>query len=319
MNRAALLGVPVAYALAGALLLATSLATGSATALAACALLAVLLVARVADPPVTGSDPRLRVPARVAAAAAALALAVVAAIAAVAQGLDLEPRWPLVAAAGGAAALLLLAPLPILHRASLEAPVVRSERTSLTRGAAVGAVLGGAMLLAGEVLPAAAAIAGLGFALIAALEGVALARPGGAGLRRLATPVEADAVDAAVATGPPEVIGHRRVVVRATGGAEYLSLDVLVRRAPTPDRAAEIRAQLERSIKGALPDLVVAVRVRVGELPPPGPDDPTRVGDDARTVVYDEEATRAIADQPTEAIADQPTEPGSGAVLPSAP
>lgn len=324
MNRIAHVAVPVAYGLAGALLLGAAAATGSATALGACALLAVLLLALVADPPIGGGDPRLRTATRIVAAAAALALAAAAAIAGVAQGVDLEPRWQWIALAGGVAALILLAPLALLRRVELEAPVRRSERTALARGAAVGATLGGAMLLAGEVLPAAATAATLGFALIAALEGVALARPGGAGLRRLATPAEADAVDAAVATGPPEVIGHRRVVVRSTGGAEYLSLDVLVRRLPDPQRVAEIRGQLERSIKGALPELVVSVRVRAGELPPPGPEDPTRNAAEERTRVFDEEATQAGDERPTERLdldetARLPAEPSSDAVLPSAP
>ena len=319
MNRVATLGLPVAYGLSGLLLLGLSLVTGSAAALAAAVLLATVLLAQVADPPVGMRDPRRRAVGRVAAAIAALLLATVAMIAAIAAGLDLVGHWQWVAVGGGISALLMLLPVLALGRAQLDAPMLRSERTALTRGAAVGATLGVAMLIAGYVLPATATAAAVLFALIAVLEGVAMARPGGAGLRRLPTADEIDAVDAAVATGPAEVIGHRRVVVRSTGGAEYLSLEVLVRQRATPERAQEIREALERSIRGALPSLVVSVRIRVGELPPPGPEDPTRDLDDSRTLVFDEEATRFADEQPTELIEDQPTETAIDPVLPSAP
>ena len=316
MTRIARSALPAAFALAGAILLGLSLATGSAAALAAAALLAVLLLALVADPPLGDRDPRLRAAARLAAAAGSLALAAVAAIAVLAQGIALEERWAWTAAGAGAAALLLLVPVLVLDRSGLEAPFRRTERTALLRGAAVCAVLAGALVLSGEVLSPAAAALGLAYAVIAALEAVAMARPGGAGLRRLPTPAELDAVEAAVATGPPEVIGHRRVVVRMSGGAEYLSLEVLLRTPATAQRTAELRAQLERAIRGALPDVVVSVRVRVGELPPPAPEDTTRLD---LTRPFDADAEPTPDDQPTAALAEQPTEPGSGAVLPSAP
>ncbi len=319
MNRVATLGLPVAYGLAGLLLLALSLVTGSAGALAATVLLATLLLAQVADPPIGGASPRRRALGRVVAAVIALVLATVAMIAAIAAGLDLVARWQWVAVGSGVAALILLVPVLALGRVTLEVPILRSERTALTRGAAVAATLGAAMLIAGYVLPATAALIAVVFALIAVLEGVAMARPGGAGLRRLPTEDELAAVDAAVATGPPEVIGHRRVVVRSTGGAEYLSLEVLIRQRVIAGRAQEICSALEQSIKGALPDLVVSVRVRVGELPPAGPDDPTRQLDDSRTLVYDEEATLLVEDQPTELLEEQPTETDVDPVLPSAP
>ena len=319
MNRVATLGLPVAYGLAGLLLLALSLVTGSAGALAATVLLATLLLAQVADPPIGGASPRRRALGRVVAAVIALVLATVAMIAAIAAGLDLVARWQWVAVGSGVAALILLVPVLALGRVTLEVPILRSERTALTRGAAVAATLGAAMLIAGYVLPATAALIAVVFALIAVLEGVAMARPGGAGLRRLPTEDELAAVDAAVATGPPEVIGHRRVVVRSTGGAEYLSLEVLIRQRVIAGRAQEICSALEQSIKGALPDLVVSVRVRVGELPPAGPDDPTRQLDDSRTLVYDEEATLFVEDQPTELLEEQPTETDVDPVLPSAP
>ena len=319
MNRVATLGLPVAYGLAGLLLLALSLVTGSAGALAAAVLLATLLLAQVADPPIGGASPRRRALGRVVAAVIALVLATVAMIAAIAAGLDLVARWQWVAVGSGVAALILLVPVLALGRVTLEVPILRSERTALTRGAAVAATLGAAMLIAGYVLPATAALIAVVFALIAVLEGVAMARPGGAGLRRLPTEDELAAVDAAVATGPPEVIGHRRVVVRSTGGAEYLSLEVLIRQRVIAGRAQEICSALEQSIKGALPDLVVSVRVRVGELPPAGPDDPTRQLDDSRTLVYDEEATLFVEDQPTELLEEQPTETDVDPVLPSAP
>jgi hypothetical protein len=319
VNRVATLGLPVAYGLAGLLLLALSLVTGSAGALAATVLLATLLLAQVADPPIGGASPRRRALGRVVAAVIALVLATVAMIAAIAAGLDLVARWQWVAVGSGVAALILLVPVLALGRVTLEVPILRSERTALTRGAAVAATLGAAMLIAGYVLPATAALIAVVFALIAVLEGVAMARPGGAGLRRLPTEDELAAVDAAVATGPPEVIGHRRVVVRSTGGAEYLSLEVLIRQRVIAGRAQEICSALEQSIKGALPDLVVSVRVRVGELPPAGPDDPTRQLDDSRTLVYDEEATLFVEDQPTELLEEQPTETDVDPVLPSAP
>jgi hypothetical protein len=319
VNRVATLGLPVAYGLAGLLLLALSLVTGSAGALAATVLLATLLLAQVADPPIGGASPRRRALGRVVAAVIALVLATVAMIAAIAAGLDLVARWQWVAVGSGVAALILLVPVLALGRVTLEVPILRSERTALTRGAAVAATLGAAMLIAGYVLPATAALIAVVFALIAVLEGVAMARPGGAGLRRLPTEDELAAVDAAVATGPPEVIGHRRVVVRSTGGAEYLSLEVLIRQRVIAGRAQEICSALEQSIKGALPDLVVSVRVRVGELPPAGPDDPTRQLDDSRTLVYDEEATLLVEDQPTELLEEQPTETDVDPVLPSAP
>jgi hypothetical protein len=319
VNRVATLGLPVAYGLAGLLLLALSLVTGSAGALAATVLLATLLLAQVADPPIGGASPRRRALGRVVAAVIALVLATVAMIAAIAAGLDLVARWQWVAVGSGVAALILLVPVLALGRVTLEVPILRSERTALTRGAAVAATLGAAMLIAGYVLPATAALIAVVFALIAVLEGVAMARPGGAGLRRLPTEDELAAVDAAIATGPPEVIGHRRVVVRSTGGAEYLSLEVLIRQRVIAGRAQEICSALEQSIKGALPDLVVSVRVRVGELPPAGPDDPTRQLDDSRTLVYDEEATLFVEDQPTELLEEQPTETDVDPVLPSAP
>ena len=319
MKRVATLGLPVAYALAGLLLLALSLVTGSAGALAAAVLLATLLLAQVADPPIGGASPRRRALGRVVAAVIALVLATVAMIAAIAAGLDLVARWQWVAVGSGAAALILLVPVLALRRVTLEVPILRSERTALTRGAAVAAALGAAMLIAGYVLPATAALIAVVFALIAVLEGVAMARPGGAGLRRLPTDDELAAVDAAVATGPPEVIGHRRVVVRSTGGAEYLSLEVLMRQRVAAGRAQEICSALEQSIKGALPDLVISVRIRIGDLPPAGPDDPTRQLDDSRTQVFDEEATAFIEDQPTELLEDQPTQTDVDPVLPSAP
>ncbi len=319
MNRAATLGLPVAYGLAGLLLLATSLLTGSATALAAAVLLTTLLLAQVADPPVETRDPRRRAIGRVAAAGVALVLSTVALIAALAAGFTLTEHWLLVAVAAGSASLILLLPVLTLSRVTLEVPLLRSERTTLTRGAATAAVLAGTMLVAGYVLPAVALVVAIAFALLAALEGVALARPGGAGLRRLPTASEQAAVDAAVATGPSEILGHRRIIVRSTGGAEYLSLEVLVRQRPTAERMRELRTVLEQSIRGALPDLVVSVQVRVGELPPPGPEDPTRHLDESRTQLFDEEATLWAEDQPTELIEDQPTETVSDPVLPSAP
>ncbi|MEY4226687.1 MAG: hypothetical protein RL190_1444, partial [Actinomycetota bacterium] len=156
------------------------------------------------------------------------------------------------------------------------------------------------------------AVVGVAVGLLAALEGVALARPGGAGLRRVPTPDETRAVEDAIIHGPPEVAGHRRLIVRSTGGAQYLSVEVLLRRAVQPGRAQAIRAQLEHQIKAILPDLVVDVR------PVLDPDaavrpalEPTRSYDDATELLDD--ATRALDAAPAD------DEPGPDEVLGSAP
>ena len=72
MNRVATLGLPVAYGLSGLVLLALSLVTGAAGALAAAVLLATLLLAQVADPPLSGASPRRRALGRIVAAVIAL-------------------------------------------------------------------------------------------------------------------------------------------------------------------------------------------------------------------------------------------------------
>lgn len=61
------------------------------------------------------------------------------------------------------------------------------------------------------------------------------------------------------------MIGFRRVVVRGTGGAEYLSVEALLRQKVAGERAVGIRTALESTIKSALPNLVVSVRLRVSE------------------------------------------------------
>ena len=265
MNRVAQAGLPVAFALSGLLLLLTSVIVESASALGAAALITTLLLAAVADPPTRSRDPRRRAFGRVGAAIAALLLGTIAVIAALSDGFSLPTGWAYVALCGGVVALVLLTPLAALWRSDLEIPILRSERTTLLRGSAVGLTLAVGVLIGAYVLPAVDTFVAVAFGLLAVLEGVALARPGGAGLRRVPAPDETRAVEAAIAHGPPEVIGFRRVVIRGTGGAEYLSVEALLRQKVSAERAVGIRTALESTIKSALPNLVVSVRLRVNE------------------------------------------------------
>ncbi|MFM7247528.1 MAG: hypothetical protein ACKO2Y_08685 [Actinomycetota bacterium] len=312
MRRRAGGALAAAFAVAGALWVAAAVATGSGSALAAGGLAGALLLALVDDPPVYARDPRRRTAGRIGGAALALALGTVGVVAALAQGFGLNPDWPLIAGAGALGALVPAGAILVLRRADLDQPVLASERTALLRCAAVGLALALGVLVAAYVLPAADAVVGVAFGLVAVLEGVALARPGGAGLRRVPTPAEVRAVEDAIIHGPPEVAGHRRPVVRSTGGAQYLSVEVLLRRAVQPGRALAIRAELEHRIRQILPDLVVDVR------PVLDPDaavrpalDPTRSYEDATELLDD-------ATQPLEAAAAG-DEPGPGEVLGSAP
>ena len=265
MNRVAQAGLPVAFALSGLLLLLTSVIVESASALGAAALITTLLLAAVADPPTRSRDPRRRAFGRVGAAIAALLLGTIAVIAALSDGFSLPTGWAYVALCGGVVALVLLTPLAALWRSDLEIPILRSERTTLLRGSAVGLTLAVGVLIGAYVLPAVDTFVAVAFGLLAVLEGVALARPGGAGLRRVPAADETRAVEAAIAHGPPEVIGFRRVVIRGTGGAEYLSVEALLRQKVSAERAVGIRTALESTIKSALPNLVVSVRLRVNE------------------------------------------------------
>ncbi len=265
MNRVAQAGLPVTFALSGMLLLLTSVIVESASALAAAALITTLLLAAVADPPTRSRNPQRRAFGRMAAAIAALGLGTITVMAAFSAGFSLPAGWAYVALSGGSAALILLAPLAALWRANLAIPILRSERTTLLRGSAVGLTLAVGVLIGAYVLPAVDAFVAVAFGLVAVLEGVALARPGGAGLRRVASDVETRAVEAVIAHGPPEVIGFRRVVIRGTGGAEYLSVEALLRQQVAAERAVGIRTALESTIKSALPNLVVSVRLRVSD------------------------------------------------------
>lgn len=319
MRRRAGGALAAAYLVAGALLAAAAALFGSGSALAAAALLAALLLALVADPPAPTRDPRRRAAGRLGAAILALLLGTAGVVAALSAGFGLNPDWPLVAGAGALGALALGAATLVLGRADLDQPALASERTALLRGAAVALALALGVLIAAYVLPAVDAVVGVAFGLLAALEGVALARPGGAGLRRVPTPAESRAVEDAIIHGPPEVVGHRRLVVRTTGGAQYLSVEVLLRRAVQPGRAQAIRLQLERQIKVILPDLVVDVR------PVLDPDAAVRPGPEP-TRSY-EDATEPL-DPPTEPIGEitRPLgaaagddDPGADEVLGSAP
>lgn len=271
MNRIAQAGLSVAFGVAGLLLLLTAVIVESASCLAAAALITTLLLAAVSDPPTRSANPRRRAVGRLAAAGAALVLGTIAVVAALSSGFSLPAGWVYVASAGGLASLVLIAPLAALWRSDLEIPILRSERTTLLRGSAVALTLAIGTLIGAAVLPAVDTVVAVGFGLIAVLEGVALARPGGAGLRRVPTAAEARAVEAAVAHGPAEVIGFRRIVIRGTGGAEYLSVEALLRQKTTVERAVGIRWTLESAIKAALPNLVVSVRLRVGDVTAAGP------------------------------------------------
>jgi divalent metal cation (Fe/Co/Zn/Cd) transporter len=266
----------------------------------------------VADPPAPARDPRRRAAARLAAAVLALALAVVGVVAALAAGFSLNADWPVVAGAGALGAGILAVAALGLRRAGLERPVHGSERTALLRAAAICLALAAAALTAAYVLPAVDAVVGIGFGLLAALEGVALARPGGAGLRRVPTPQETGAVEAAIIHGPPEVAGHRRLVVRSTGGAQYLSVEVLLRRPVAPGRAQAIRDHLQHAIKQALPELVVDVRpVLDPDAAVAAAPDPTRS--------YEDATERLDPATPPPSAAGGDDGPGPGEVLGSAP
>ena len=312
MRRRAGGALAAAFAVAGALCVAAAALFGSGSALAAAGLLAALLLALIADPPVAARDPRRRAAGRLGAALLALALGTFGVVAALAQGFGLNPDWPLVAGAGALGALAFGIAVLVLRRADLDQPVLASERTALLRGGAVGLALALGVLVAAYVVPAVDAVVGVGFGLLAVLEGVALARPGGAGLRRVPTPDETRAVEDAIIHGPPEVAGHRRLVVRSTGGAQYLSVEVLLRRTVPPGRALAIRAQLEHQIKLILPDLVVDVRpvLDPDAAVRPAPE-PTRSYEDATEPL--DEATRPLVGAPGD------DDPGAGEVLGSEP
>jgi len=260
VNRAARVALPLAFMLAGGVLLLGAVLAESGSSLAAAALLAALLLAAIADPPVATRAPRRRAVARLVAAVAALVLGTIGVIAALSSGFGLITAWQPMTIAAGAAALVLVAPVVVLARADLDLPIRRAERATLLRGAAVCVSLATGLLIAAYVLPAVDATVGVVFGLLAVLEGVALARPGGAGLRRLATPEELRAVEGAITHGPAEVVGHRRVVVRSTGGADYLSVEVLLRPGVPAGRAQGVRDALEHAVKRALPDLVISVK-----------------------------------------------------------
>ena len=264
MNRIAQAGIPVTFAIAGALLLLTAAFIGSASCLAGTALLAALLLAAVADPPSEERSPEARVAGRNAGALAALLMGGVVIVTAFVEGFGLPPQWPVIAVVGSAAAVVLIAPLAALRRAALTTPILRSERSTLLRGSATCAALVAGVLIAAFVLPALDSVVAICFGLITILEGVALARPGGAGIRRTPSAEESDLIAAVMSQAPPDVVGHRRVVVRSTGGAEYLSFDVLLKGRITLAREQAIRALLEQMVRRALPDLVVTVRFSVG-------------------------------------------------------
>ncbi len=261
MNRITQAGIPLAYGTAGGLLLLTAILTDSAISLSAVVLLTALLLAAVADPPTAGADPRRRAAGRLLAAIATLGLATISVLNSLFAGFGSNPQWRLVATTGVVAAVLLVAPLLALQRTTLELPIRRSERASYLRGGAVAICLVIAVVASAYVLPAIETTVAIVFGVLATLEGVALARPGGAGLRRSPTADETRVVESAIAIGPAGVRGYRRLIVRSTGGADYLSVDLLVDPDISPARRQAIRYYLEQSIHAGLPDLVVTVKI----------------------------------------------------------
>lgn len=249
----------------GALLIAAAAGGGSPVALAGGGLIAVLLLSAAADPPGSTAPPRRRAALRLIAAAAAIVIAIAGLAAAFTTGTTLaEPvALPLLA---GVLALAVAGSTALLReRTPALDPVERADRTLLLRTAAIGgAVLAAVALARWVVAPADPVIAGA-LALIAALEGVAIGRPGGAGTRRLPTPEERAIVNAAIANGPADAAGHRRIVIRQSGGVERLEVEVVMRAGTAPERADAVRRLLEAALETSLVDLAVEVRPRSAE------------------------------------------------------
>ena len=253
------------FGVAGALLLVTGALFDAPSAISAAGLLAALLLVAVADPPTRNRSPRARAVGRLAAGALALAMGTATVIATLNQGFAVPAHWQAIAIVSAGASALLLAPLVALRRASsLDAPVRRAERTTLLRGSAVTTALAAATLVSAFVLSAVGALVAIAFGLLVVLEGVALMRPGGAGIRRVPTDAELAAIVAVLAHGPGEALGYRRIVVRSTGAADYLSVEVLIRDDVPALRRQAIRDSLEQSIRLSLPDVVASVNLHPG-------------------------------------------------------
>lgn len=249
----------------GALLVAAAALSGSPSALAGGGLVAILLLSAAADPPATVGDRRRRALLRLVAAAAAIAVAVAGlAVAFVAGTTQAAPPVIPLAASGGVLGVAGIAAL-LRERKPAYEPLDRADRTLLLRTAAIGGAVLIAVALADGVVALADPVIAGGLALITALEGVAIGRPGGAGARRLPTAEERAVVNAAIANGPADAVGHRRIIVRQSGGVERLEVEVIMRAGTAGPRADEVGRLLEAAIQAMLEDLAVEVRIRTGD------------------------------------------------------
>lgn len=249
----------------GAVLVAAALVSGSPAALAGGGLIAILLFSAAADPPGPPGHPRRRALLRIAAAAAATVVAIVGLAAAFVAGVE-PATSPTVALAVAGAVLAVAGVMALLRERhpALE-PADRADRTLLLRTAAIGGAVLAAVALAQSVVALADPILAGILAVITALEGVAIGRPGGAGVRRLPTPDERAVVIAAVANGPADAAGYRRIVVRQSGGVERLEVEIVMRAGTPPERVREVGRLLEAAIQATLEDVAVEVRPRVGD------------------------------------------------------
>lgn len=247
----------------GTLMLAAVL-SGSPSALAGGGLIAILLFSAAADPPGSRGDPRRRAALRITAAAAAVIVAIVSLAAAFVAG-TAPANPPLVPLVAGGAVLGVAGVMALLRerRPAIE-PIDRADRTLLLRTAAIGGAVLAAVALGQGVIALADPVVAGALAVITALEGVAIGRPGGAGLRRLPTPDERSVVIAAIANGPADAAGYRRIVVRQSGGVERLEVEVVMRSGTSLDRAAEVGRLLEAAMQATFDELAVEVRPRVG-------------------------------------------------------
>jgi hypothetical protein len=79
-------------------------------------------------------------------------------------------------------------------------------------------------------------------------------------MRRVPTASEVAVVVAAIAYGPTDAVGHRRMIVRQAGGVERLEVEVVMRAGVSAERMAEVVSILEASIASSLEGLAVTVR-----------------------------------------------------------
>lgn len=248
-------------ATAGLLALA-AIASGSSVALAGAGLVAILLLSAAADPPVWRGSPRRRSAYRLLTAALAIVTAVALLATVLARGTAL-PDPDAIPLAAGALALGLAGGHALLRerRATLD-PRDLADRTLLLRTAAVGGAVLAVSALARNVFPPIDLAAGIVLGLLIALEGVAIGRPGGAGTRRVATADEVAVVVGAIAYGPTDAVGHRRLIVRRSGGVERLEVEIVLRNGLEPERVTEVTTLLEASIAASLEGMAVSVRPR---------------------------------------------------------